>query len=532
MSADVVHESNHRRTFAIISHPDAGKTTLTEKFLLYSGAVQEAGAVHAREGRRSSRSDWMEIEQQRGISISSTVLQFPYHGHTINLLDTPGHRDFSEDTYRVLAAVDAVVMVLDAAKGIESQTLKLFQVCRSRNLPVLTFLNKYDRPGREPLELLDEIESQINLRPTPVTWPVGSGDEFRGVVDRRTGQYTKFTRTARGASAALEEDIDLHEAAKEGGRAWQHAMDELGLLEAVGADVDLPSFLAGESTPVFIGSALTNFGVRKLLDAVVELAPAPAPRTTVGGTPQPLENAFSAFVFKVQANMDPSHRDRIAFARICSGTFERGMSVTNARTGRDMTTKYATTAFGADRETVDLAYPGDVVGLVNASGVLIGDTLYGAGYEGAAVEYPQLPRFAPEVFARARPMDNGKAKQFRKGLEQLDEEGVVQVLRDPDMGDTENVLAAVGQLQFEVFAHRLGSEFGAPTEIVSAPYQAIRLTDKQSSERLRQIGGIRILTRGDGALVALFENKYRLQRLMSDEPELTLEPILASGEAH
>ncbi|MEI8239213.1 MAG: peptide chain release factor 3 [Actinomycetota bacterium] len=529
---DVLQEATQRRTFAIISHPDAGKTTLTEKFLLYSGAVQEAGAVHAREGRRSSRSDWMEIEQQRGISISSTVLQFPYHEHTINLLDTPGHRDFSEDTYRVLAAVDAVVMVLDAAKGIESQTLKLFQVCRSRNLPVITFLNKYDRPGREPLELLDEIETQINLRPTPVTWPVGNGDEFRGVVDRRTGKYTKFTRTARGASAALEEDVPLEVASAEGGRAWQHALDELGLLEAVGADIDMPSFLAGESTPVFVGSALTNFGVRMVLDAVVELAPPPSPRTSIDGEPHALDAPFSAFVFKVQANMDPSHRDRIAFARICSGRFERGMSVTNSRTGRDMTTKYATTAFGADRETVDLAFPGDVVGLVNASGVLIGDTLFGAGFDGSAVAYPQLPRFAPEVFARARPLDNAKAKQFRKGLEQLDEEGVVQVLRDPDMGDVENVLAAVGQLQFEVFAYRLGSEFGAPTEIVSAPYQAIRLTDKQSAERLRQIGGIRILTRGDGALVALFENKYRLQRLMSDEPELTLEAILASGEAH
>jgi peptide chain release factor 3 len=527
MDATALHEATSRRTFAIISHPDAGKTTLTEKFLLYSGAVQEAGAVHAREGRRSSRSDWMEIEQQRGISISSTVLQFPYRHHTVNLLDTPGHRDFSEDTYRVLAAVDAVVMVLDAAKGIESQTLKLFQVCRARNLPVLTFLNKYDRPGREPLELLDEIEAQIDLRPTPVTWPVGSGDEFRGVVDRRTGMYTRFTRTARGASAALEEDVPLAEASAEGGRAWNAAMDELGLLEAIGADVDMPSFLAGESTPVFVGSALTNFGVRKLLDAVIDLAPAPSPRTDVRDEPHPLDAPFSAFVFKVQANMDPSHRDRIAFARICSGTFERGMSVTNSRTGRDMTTKYATTAFGADRETVELAYPGDVVGLVNASGVLIGDTLYGAGYAGGVVEFPQLPRFAPEVFARARPLDNGKAKQFRKGLEQLDEEGVVQVLRDPDMGDTENVLAAVGQLQFEVFAHRLGSEFGAPTEIVSAPYQAIRLTDKKSADRLRQIGGIRILTRGDGALVALFENKYRLQRLMSDEPELMLEPILA-----
>ncbi|MDO9175788.1 MAG: peptide chain release factor 3 [Actinomycetota bacterium] len=527
---DVTDESQLRRTFAIISHPDAGKTTLTEKFLLYSGAVQVAGAVHAREGRRSSRSDWMDLEQQRGISISSTVLQFPYRGHTINLLDTPGHRDFSEDTYRVLAAVDAVVMVLDAAKGIEAQTLKLFQVCRARNLPVLTFLNKYDRPSREPLELLDEVESQIELRPTPVTWPVGNGDDFRGVVDRRTGQYTAFTRTARGASAAIEHDIDLAVASAEGGRAWQHALDELSLLEAVGADVDMPSFLAGESTPVFVGSALTNFGVRKLLDAVVDLTPAPTPRLDLAEQPRALDAPFSAFVFKVQANMDPSHRDRIAFARICSGKFERGMSVTNSRTGRDMTTKYATTAFGADRETVDEAYPGDVVGLVNASGVLIGDTLFDAGPTGSAVEFPPLPRFAPEVFARARPIDNSKNKQFRKGLEQLDEEGVVQVLRDPDMGDVENVLAAVGQLQFEVFAYRLGSEFGAPTEIVSAPYQAIRLTDKRSAERLRQIGGIRILTRGDGALVALFENRYRLQRLMSDEPELTLEPILADTD--
>ena len=535
---DVTAESLQRRTFAIISHPDAGKTTLTEKFLLYSGAVQVAGAVHAREGRRSARSDWMELEQQRGISISSTVLQFPYvvHGgveYTMNLLDTPGHRDFSEDTYRVLSAVDAVVMVLDAAKGIEAQTLKLFQVCRSRNLPVITFLNKYDRPGRDPLELLDEIEQQITLRPTPVTWPVGSGDEFSGLINRRTQRYTAYTRTARGASEALEVESDIQSAfaAADTGtrRVWRTAMDEIGLLDAVGADLDLPSFLAGESTPLFIGSALTNFGVRTLLDAVVEFAPPPSARVDRDGAPRALESPFSAVVFKVQANMDPSHRDRIAFARICSGHFERGMSVTNARTGRDMTTKYATTAFGPDRETVDDAYPGDVVGLVNATGVLLGDTLYEAGAAGSAVSYPPIPRFAPEVFARARPLDNAKFKQFRKGLEQLDEEGVVQVLRDPDMGDVENVLAAVGQLQFEVFAYRLGSEFGAPTEIVSAPYQAIRLTDKQSADRLRQIGGIRILTRGDGELVALFENRYRLQRLMSDEPELTLEPIIADA---
>jgi peptide chain release factor 3 len=528
---NVIAESQQRRTFAIISHPDAGKTTLTEKFLLYSGAVQEAGAVHARAGRRSARSDWMELEQQRGISISSTVMQFPYRGHIMNLLDTPGHRDFSEDTYRVLAAVDAVVMVLDAAKGIEAQTLKLFQVCRTRNLPVITFLNKYDRPGREPFELLDEIEKQIQLRPTPVTWPVGSGEDFRGLIDRRTGTYTKFTRTARGASAGAEETIDVAAAGADidnaNSSAWKAALDECALLDAIGADIDLPSFLAGQSTPVFIGSALTNFGVRLLLDAVIELAPAPSPRLDRADAPRDLDAPFSAFVFKVQANMDPAHRDRIAFARVCSGHFQRGMSVTNQRTGRDLTTKYATTAFGPDRETVDDAFPGDVVGLVNATGVQLGDTLFDAGYSGSAVEFPPIPRFSPEVFAKARPIDNAKFKQFRKGLAQLDEEGVVQVLRDPDFGESETVLAAVGELQFEVFAYRLGSEFGAPTEIVSAPYQAIRLTDKESSDRLRRIGGIRILTRGDGALVALFENRYRLQRLESDEPELTLLPIIA-----
>jgi peptide chain release factor 3 len=526
---DVAAEAARRRTFAIISHPDAGKTTLTEKFLLYSGAVQEAGAVHAREGRRAARSDWMEMEQQRGISVSSTVMQFPYRGHTMNLLDTPGHRDFSEDTYRVLAAVDAVIMVLDAAKGIESQTLKLFQVCRSRNLPVLTFLNKYDRPGREPLELLDEIETQIHLRPTPVTWPVGSGEEFRGLIDRRTNSYTKFTRTARGAAAAAEETMPVEAGAAEGGSAWNAALDECGLLDAVGATVDMPTFLGGTSTPLFVGSALTNFGVRLLLDAVVDLAPAPSPRLDAAEKPRPLDDPFSAFVFKVQANMDPSHRDRIAFARVCSGKFERGMSVTNNRTHRDLTTKYAMTAFGPDRETVEEAFPGDVVGLVNAAGVQLGDTLYAAGYAGSSVEFPPIPRFSPEVFAKARPLDNARYKQFRKGLEQLDEEGVVQVLRDPDFGDTETILAAVGVLQFDVFAYRLGSEFNAPTEIVSAPYQAIRLTDKRSADRLRQIGGIRILNRSDGELVALFENRYRLQRLENDEPELTLEPIIAGA---
>ena len=524
-SGEILAEAVARRTFAIISHPDAGKTTLTEKFLLYAGAIQTGGAVKARGDRRAATSDWMEMERQRGISISSTVLQFPYRDCVFNLLDTPGHRDFSEDTYRVLSAVDAVIMVLDVAKGIEPQTLKLFEVCRSQNLPVITFFNKYDRPGRDPLELLDEVEQQIGLRPTPATWPVGQSGDFRGVIDRRTGNFIRFTRVARGASIAPEEIVDPAVAAEEEGAAWTQALDGIGLLDAIGADVDIESFLAGESTPVFVGSALTNFGVQMVLDAIVDLAPAPEPRADVTGELRPLEADFAAFIFKIQANMDPNHRDRIAFARICSGKFERGMDVECSRTAKAVGTKYATTAFGSERETIEEAYPGDVIGIVNTSGLQIGDTLHA----GKPVSFPALPRFSPEVFATARPLDSSKFKQFRRGLQQLDEEGVVQVLRDPDMGDADPILAAVGQLQFEVLAHRLAHEFNAPTEILNADYQAIRITDKESSPRLREIGGIRILRRSDDALVALFQSRYRLQRLESDEPALTLTPIIAGG---
>ena len=525
-SAEILTEAAARRTFAIISHPDAGKTTLTEKFLLYASAIQSAGAVKARGDRRSATSDWMEMEKQRGISISSTVLQFPYRDCVFNLLDTPGHRDFSEDTYRVLSAVDAVIMVLDTAKGIEPQTLKLFEVCRSQNLPVITFFNKYDRPGRDPLELLDEVEEQIGLRPTPVTWPVGQSGDFRGVIDRRTGNFIRFTRTARGSSIAPEEIVDPAVAAEEEGAAWQQALEGIGLLDAIGADVDTESFLAGESTPVFVGSALTNFGVQMILDAIVDLAPPPSARNDATGQPRPMDADFAAFVFKIQANMDPNHRDRLAFARICSGKFERGMDVDCARTEKAVGTKYATTAFGSERETIEEAWPGDVIGIINTTGLQIGDTLYAGGRK---VEFPALPRFSPEVFATARPLDSSKFKQYRRGLQQLDEEGVVQVLRDPDMGDADPILAAVGHLQFEVLAHRLAHEFNAPTEILAADYQAIRITDKESAPRLREIGGIRILKRSDDVLVALFQSRYRLQRLESDEPELTLTPIIAGG---
>ena len=382
--SDPVTEAARRRTFAIISHPDAGKTTLTEKFLLYGGALTTgAGAVKARGDRRSATSDWMELEQQRGISITSTVLQFPYRDRVVNLLDTPGHRDFSEDTYRVLAAADAAVMVLDAAKGIEPQTLKLFEVAKSRQIPIITFINKWDRPGLDPLELLDQIDDKIGVTAAPVTWPVGIAGDFRGVIDRRTDQFIRFTRTARGATEAPEEIVDPERAAVEEGEAWEAAAEGDEMLSAMGLDFDEELFLGGELSPTFFGSAITNFGVRLLLDGVIDLAPAPTARLDVDDQPRALDAPFSGFVFKVQANMDKSHRDRLAFARICSGHFERGMTMTVARSGRPFATKYASTVFGAERSTVEEAFPGDVVGFVNANDLRIGDTLYA----GQAVEF-------------------------------------------------------------------------------------------------------------------------------------------------
>ena len=519
-------EAAKRRTFAIISHPDAGKTTLTEKFLLYGGALgKEAGTVKAREGRRSATSDWMDLEQQRGISITSTVLQFDYRDCTINLLDTPGHRDFSEDTYRVLAAADAAVMVLDAAKGIEPQTLKLFEVCREREIPFLTFINKFDRPGVAPLELLDQIETTLVVEPTPVTWPVGIPGDFRGVIHQDTGVYTRFERTARGSTMAPEEEVDAERAASEEGESWDTAQEEAELLREVGRVVDQKTFLGCESTPVFFGSALTNFGVRFLLDGVIDLVPSPAPRVLADGSRRGLDEPFSGLVFKVQAGMDKAHRDRIAFVRVCSGKFERGMMAYAGRTGRQFSTKYAQTMFGQDRDTVDVAWPGDVLGLVNANDLRVGDAVY----VGNETEFPPLPAFAPELFMRARVKDTSKFKQFRKGIVQLDEEGAVQVLRDQDLGDQAPVLAAVGKMQFEVVTHRLESEFGAEIELNSTPYTIARRTDAESAAELRAMQGVDVLERADGTRLALFESKYWMDRVVADHPDLTLERMVAEG---
>ena len=389
----------------------------------------------------------------------------------------------------------------------------------------MTFINKWDRPGREPLELIDEVESLLGVRPTPLTWPVGVAGDFRGVIDRRDGTYTRFSRTSHGATMAPEEILDPDRALSEEGVPWEAATEEVALLDEIGADLDLKSFLAAESTPVLFGSALTNFGVRKLLDAVVDLVPPPAPRRDLGGHARAIDAPFSGFVFKVQANMDRAHRDRIAFVRVCSGRFERGMVVTHGRTGKPFNTKYAHQVFGQERETVDEAYAGDVVGLVNANEVRVGDTLY----LDDPVEYPTIPSFAPEHFRVARVLDTSKFKQFRKGIAQLDEEGVVQVLRQPEVGDQAPTLAAVGPMQFDVAIWRLENEFGAPVELNPTSWTLARRTDTAGAGKLRGMRGVQVLERADGTMLALFESQYWVQRLEQDQPDLVLEPLVAEG---
>lgn len=523
-------EARRRRTFAVISHPDAGKSTLTEALVLHAKAITEAGAIHGKSGRRSTVSDWMEMEKARGISITSTALQFPYitqAGNTcvINLLDTPGHADFSEDTYRVLTAVDSAVMLIDAAKGLEPQTLKLFQVCRHRRIPIITVVNKWDRPGRHALELMDEIQAEIGLRPTPLTWPVGIAGDFKGVLDRRTGRFIRFTRTAGGATAAPEEHIPADKAHDAAGIDWDTAVEESELLSADGADFDPETFLDCTSTPVLFTSAALNFGVNQLLDVLAQLAPSPKGQLDVDGNLREAAAPFSAFVFKVQAGMDSAHRDRIAYARVCSGTFERGDVLTHASTGKPFVTKYAQSVFGQQRSTLDTAWPGDVIGLANAAALRPGDTLY----QDVAVQFPPIPSFSPEHFSVARGTDPSKHKQFRKGIEQLDQEGVVQVLRSDRRGDQAPVLAAVGPMQFEVASHRMGAEFSAPIALEPLPYTVARICDPADAEALQKMAAVEVFTRTDGVMLAVFSTKWRLETVLRENPTMELRELVAAG---
>lgn len=530
MSGRPAEEAARRRTFAVISHPDAGKSTLTEALALHAHAIQSAGAVHGKGSRRGVASDWMEMEQARGISVTSAVMQFEHRGQVLNLLDTPGHSDFSEDTYRVLAAVDCAIMLIDAAKGLEEQTRKLFDVCRHRGVPVITFVNKWDRPGLEALELLDEIEREFRLKPTPVTWPVGIAGDLRGLVDvREPGRMLRYTRTPGGSKEALEKVVDAGRAADEEGEDWVRSVEELALLVETGGEHERETFEAGVTTPVFFGAALSNIGVRLLLDAVVDLAPPPAPRPLEGGGVRPVEAPFSGLVFKVQANMDRAHRDRIAFMRVCSGVFERGMTVTRAATGKPFATKYAHSVFGQDRTSVELAYPGDVVGLVNAASLRVGDTLYA---EKPAV-FPPMPTFAPEHFAVVRPADIGRTKQFRRGIAQLDEEGVVQVLVSDRRGEQAPVLAAVGPMQFDVVQHRMENEFGAAVRLEPLGYSLARATDKAGAEALnrsRLVHGEAMVRIRDGVHLGLFPNRWHTSSFEREFPDAPLEPLIAAHE--
>jgi len=521
-----VHDTRPRRTFAVISHPDAGKSTLTEALALHARAINEAGAVHGKGDRKATVSDWMAMEKARGISITSAALQFVYRDHVINLVDTPGHSDFSEDTYRVLSAVDSAVMLVDAGKGLEPQTLKLFRVCALRGIPVITVINKWDRPGLAALELMDLIQQKINLRPTPLTWPVGEAGDFRGVLDRRTGEFVKYTRTAGGATRAPEVRMSASEVGEDDAQVWAVAVEEHELLELDDADHDQERFLAGETTPVMFASALQNFGVAQLLDLLLDLAPAPAPTEGVDGTVRSPEDQFSAFVFKVQSGMNAAHRDRLAYARVVSGTFERGMVVTHAGTGRPFATKFAQAVFGRETTSVENAEPGDIIGLVNANALRVGDTVY----VGDPVEYPPVPTFAPEHFVTASAGDIGRYKQFRRGIEQLDQEGVVQVLRSDLRGDQNPVLAAVGPMQFEVVEDRMTHEFNSPIRFHRLDYQLARRTDAAGAAALSGIRGVEVLQRSDGTHLALFVDQWRAKVVARDHPDVVLEALPAGGD--
>jgi peptide chain release factor 3 len=516
----VAAEAERRRTFAIISHPDAGKTTLTEKLLLYAGAVTEAGAVTARGGRRNATSDWMELERRRGISVTSTAVRFEHAGAVFNLLDTPGHRDFSEDTLRVLAAADCAVMLLDAARGVQDQTLKLFEVARARGIPLITFVNKYDRPGLEPLGMLDHIEQTLSLAGSPITWPVGHAGAFEGVLERDTGAFVRFTRTARGATRAHEEIVQFDSEPREADEAWARAREELALLRAAGHEWRPERFAAGELTPVLFGSALWNFGVRHLLDTLLSIGPAPTPRTTADGLSRRLDASFSALVFKVQANMDPRHRDRIAFLRVCSGRFERGMRAISARTGRTVAMVYAHELFGQDRTIVDHAYPGDIVGIVNAADVLVGDTLYAD----APVQFRAIPALAPEHFAIVRNRDPGRHKQFHRGLEQLDQEGVVQLFHRPERGPAP-ILAAVGPLQFEVATERLAGEFGVTVGLEPLEWTLARRIEPADGDGVRESRWAELIVRGDSTHLAVFTGRYALEQFTREQPDVELDAM-------
>ncbi len=517
-SPDVSREAARRRTFAIISHPDAGKTTLTEKLLLFGGAIQMAGSVKGRKAARHATSDWMALEKERGISVTSSVMQFPYEGRIINLLDTPGHADFGEDTYRVLTAVDSALMVIDVAKGVEERTIKLMEVCRLRDTPIMTFVNKLDREGKDPIDLLDEIESVLGIQCAPVTWPIGMGNRLKGVVHLITGEvhlYEPGRNFTRQDSTIFKSLDDPQVEARIGPNMLAEVRDQLELVQGASHPFDREAYLAGQQSPVFFGSGVNNFGVQPLLDFFVEHAPSPLPRATTTREVAPDESKLTGFVFKIQANMDPMHRDRVAFMRVCSGKFTAGMKAFHPRTGKEHKLANALTFMASDREIAESAYPGDVIGIHNHGTISIGDTFT----EGEKIAFTGIPNFAPELFRRARLRDPLKLKQLQKGLAQLSEEGATQFFKPLMSNDL--VLGAVGVLQFEVVAYRLKDEYGVeasfePVQVTTARW--IKCGDAKKLEDFREKNAMNLALDGAGHLVYLAPTRVNLQLAQERSP--------------
>jgi len=519
MDKQTQQEIRRRRTFGIISHPDAGKTTLTEKLLLFGGAIQRAGAVKAKNAARHATSDWMTIEKERGISVTTSVMKFNYRDFEINLLDTPGHQDFSEDTYRVLTAVDSTLMVIDSAKGVESQTEKLMEVCRMRNTPIITFINKLDREGMAPLDILDDIEDKLQIECIPLCWPIGMGKRFRGVYNLYRRQLHLFTpgRDIRGRDGIVIHDIADPVLEELLGSQADELRQDIELIEGAVSPFEMKHFLKGSQTPVFFGSAVNNFGVQEMLDAFVEMAPAPGPRAAVSREVSPYEESFSGFAFKIQANMNPAHRDRIAFVRICSGRFQRGMKVVHHRIGKEITLANATIFMARDRDNVTEAFPGDIIGIHNHGTIKIGDTFS----EREPLQFTGIPNFAPEHFKRVRLKNAFKAKHLHKGLMQLAEEGAVQVFRP--VSGSDYILGAVGVLQFEVTMARLKAEYG-----VDAIYEPVNFTvarwiacdDRRKLAEFEKVNATNLARDSQGRLSFLTTSEFQLEYCMKEWPEV------------
>jgi peptide chain release factor 3 len=522
-----INEVNRRRTFAIISHPDAGKTTLTEKFLLYGGAIRLAGSVKSRRSQKHAVSDWMEIEKQRGISVTSSVLQFDYSGYCINILDTPGHQDFSEDTYRTLMAADSAVMVIDCAKGVEDQTKKLFHVCKMRGIPIFTFINKMDRMGKDPFELMEEVESVLGIRSYPVNWPIGAGRDFKGVYNRQKKQIELFKDSNHGQSQGNVISGDINDPKFNellGETLHSQLLSDIELLDMAGDEFDMEKILSGELTPTFFGSALTNFGVEPFLESFLEMTTPPTPRQSNNGLIDPKTDNFTGFIFKIQANMDPTHRDRIAFLRICSGKFEKGMSVNHVQVNKKVRLAQPQQFMAQDRVIVDEAYPGDIIGIHDPGIFRIGDTLCA---DNSKTKYEGIPLFAPEHFAKIFAKNSLKRKQFQKGITQLAEEGSIQVFKRPNIGIEELIVGVVGSLQFEVLEYRLKNEYGVDVIMERTPYRYIRWVEMEgfNPSKFSITMDTMIVEDEDSHPVLLFQNEWSINMVKERNETAVLNEI-------